>query len=92
MPRHRQARDENADDEFTEEPRYERLLQRTSVELDWIYERHPDLKRRIDTYQAAKAAAGKVATRREKENVSTQTAGAPGPRRRRRLARRVGRS
>ena len=72
MPRHRPAQDEHADDDFTEEPRYERLLQRTDVELAWLFKRHPDLKRRIATYQVAKAAAGKVVRRREKENVSTQ--------------------
>ena len=58
MPRQRQARDER-DESFDEEPRYERLLQRTDVELAWIYERHPDLKHKIGTYQAAKAAAWK---------------------------------
>jgi hypothetical protein len=56
MPRHQLARDEG-DDRFIEEPRYERLLQRTDVELAWIYERHPDLKGKIGAYQAAKAAA-----------------------------------
>jgi hypothetical protein len=56
MPRHQHARDEE-DDRFNEEPRYERLLQRTDVERTWIYERHPDLKGKIGTYQAAKAAA-----------------------------------
>jgi hypothetical protein len=56
MPRHQPARDEG-DDRFQEEPRYERLLQRTDVELAWIYERHPDLKGKIGTYLAAKVAA-----------------------------------
>jgi hypothetical protein len=56
MPRHQQARDEG-DDSFREEPRYERLLQRTDVERAWIYERHPDLKHKISMYLAAKAAA-----------------------------------
>jgi hypothetical protein len=56
MPRQQPARDEG-DDRFQEEPRYERLLQRTDVELAWIYDRHPDLKGKIGTYQAAKAAA-----------------------------------
>ena len=55
MPRHQPARDEG-DDRFNEEPRYERLLQRTDVELAWIYDRHPDLKGKIGTYLAAKAA------------------------------------
>jgi hypothetical protein len=59
MPRHQHAGDEG-DDRFQEEPRYERLLQRTDVELAWIYERHPDLKGKIGTYQAAKAAARKA--------------------------------
>ena len=58
MPRHQQARDEG-DDRFREEPRYERLVRRTDVELAWIYERRPDLKRKIGTYLAAKAAARK---------------------------------
>jgi hypothetical protein len=56
MPRRQHARDEE-DDRFREEPRYERLLQRTDVELAWIYERHPDLQGKIGIYQAAKAAA-----------------------------------
>jgi hypothetical protein len=56
MPRHQLAPDEG-DDRFNEDPRYERLLQRTDVELAWIYERHPDLKGKISTYQAAKVAA-----------------------------------
>ena len=56
MPRQQPARDEG-DDRFYEEPRYERLLQRTDVELAWIYERRPDLKGKIGTYLAAKAAA-----------------------------------
>jgi len=56
MPRHQLARDEE-DDRFQEVPRYERLLQRTDVELAWIYDRHPELKGKIGTYQAAKAAA-----------------------------------
>ena len=56
MPRQQPARDEG-DDRFQEEPRYERLLQRTDVELAWISDRHPDLKGKIGTYQAAKAAA-----------------------------------
>jgi hypothetical protein len=56
MPRHQPARDEG-DDRFQEDPRYERLLQRTDVELAWIYERHPDLKGKIGTYLAAKVAA-----------------------------------
>ena len=59
MPRQQPPRDEG-DDRFNEEPRYERLLQRTDVELAWIYERHPDLKGKIGTYQAAKAAACKA--------------------------------
>ena len=59
MPRHQPAGDEG-DDRFQEEPRYERLLQRTDVELAWIYERHPDLQGKIGTYQAAKAAARKA--------------------------------
>ena len=58
MPRRQEARDED-DDSFREEPRYERLLQRTDVERAWIYERHPELKRKISMYQAAKAAARK---------------------------------
>ena len=65
MPRQQQARDEN-DDSFKEEPRYERLLQRTDVELAWIYERHPDLKRKIGLYQAAKAAAQKDPVRTQR--------------------------
>ena len=65
MPRHQPAQDENAADEFKAEPRYERLLQRTDVELAWIFERDPGLKQKIVTYQAAKAAA-------RKENVSAQ--------------------
>jgi len=69
MPRHQPARDEG-DDRFYEEPRYERLLQRTDVELAWIYDRHPDLKGRIGTYLAAKAAA-------RNENVSPQRASQP---------------
>ena len=56
MPRQQPARDEG-DDRFNEEPRYERLLQRTDVELAWIYDRHPDLKGKIGAYLAAKAAA-----------------------------------
>ena len=56
MPRQQPGRDER-DESFNEEPRYERLLQRTDVELAWIYERHPDLKHKIGTYLAAKAAA-----------------------------------
>jgi hypothetical protein len=56
MPRHQPAPDEG-DDRFNEEPRYERLLQRTDVELAWIYDRHPELKGKIGIYQAAKAAA-----------------------------------
>jgi hypothetical protein len=56
MPRQQPAREEG-DDRFKEELRYERLLQRTDVELAWIYEHHPDLKGKIGTYQAAKAAA-----------------------------------
>lgn len=58
MPRYQQAREEG-DDSFREEPRYERLLQRTEVERTWIYERRPDLKSRIRAYMAAKAAAQK---------------------------------
>lgn len=58
MPRYQPARDEG-DDRFREEPRYERLLQRTDVERAWIYERHPELKRTISAYLAAKAAAQK---------------------------------
>jgi hypothetical protein len=69
MPRHQPARDEG-DDRFYEEPRYERLLQRTDVELAWIYERHPDLKGRIGIYLAAKAAA-------RNENVSPQRVSQP---------------
>jgi hypothetical protein len=61
MPRHQPARDETTADGFTEEPRYERLLQRTDVELAWIYDRHPELKRTISIYQADKAAARKAA-------------------------------
>jgi hypothetical protein len=56
MPRQQIARDEG-DDSFKEEPRYERLLQRTDVELAWIYEHHPGLKDKLGIYQAAKAAA-----------------------------------
>ena len=56
MPRQQPAPDEG-DDRFREEPRYERLLQRTDVERAWIYERHPDLQGKIGIYQAAKAAA-----------------------------------
>ena len=56
MPRPQPARDEG-DDDFQEEPRYERLLQRTDVERAWIYERHPDLQGKIGIYQVAKAAA-----------------------------------
>jgi hypothetical protein len=56
MPRHQLARDEG-DDRFNEEPRYERLVQRTDVELAWIYDRHPDLQGKIGAYLAAKAAA-----------------------------------
>ena len=56
MPRHQLARDEG-DESFQEEPRYERLLQRTDVERTWLYERHPDLQGKIGTYLAAKAAA-----------------------------------
>ena len=56
MPRQQPARDEH-DDSFREEPRYERLLQRTDVELAWIYDRHPDLKHKIGTYLAAKVIA-----------------------------------
>jgi hypothetical protein len=69
MPRQQPARDEG-DDRFNEEPRYERLLQRTHVELAWIYDRHPDLKGKIGTYLAAKAAA-------RKENVSPQRVSQP---------------
>jgi hypothetical protein len=58
VPRHQQAR-EDGDDSFREEPRYERLLQRTEVERAWIYELRPDLKPRINAYVAAKAAAQK---------------------------------
>jgi hypothetical protein len=65
MPRQQQARDER-DDRFKEEPRYERLLQRTDVELAWLFDRDPSLKTRINTYQAAKAAA------RRTENASLQ--------------------
>src|SRR4051794_32844804 len=49
MPRHQPARDEG-DDRFHAEPRYERLLPRTDVELAWIYERHPDLEGKIGAY------------------------------------------
>ena len=59
MPRQQQARDEG-DGSFKEEPRYERLLQRTDVERAWIYERYPDLKRKIGDYLAAKAVAQKT--------------------------------
>jgi hypothetical protein len=59
MPRHQPARDEG-DDSFQEVPRYERLLQRTDVELAWIYDRHPELKGKIGTYLAAKATARKA--------------------------------
>ena len=69
MPRQQPARDEG-DDRFNEEPRYERLLQRTDVELAWIYDRHPDLKGKIGTYLAAKAAA-------RNENVSPQRVSQP---------------
>jgi len=69
MPRQQIARDEG-DDGFKEEPRYERLLQRTDVELAWIYERHPDLKGKIGIYQAAKAAA-------RKQHVSPQRVSHP---------------
>jgi hypothetical protein len=57
MPRQRRPPEEYVVDEFKEEPRYERLLQRTDVELAAIFERDPNLKRKIDTYQAVKAAA-----------------------------------
>jgi hypothetical protein len=56
MPRQQPVRAED-DDSFKAEPRYERLLQRTTVELAWIFDRDPGLKRKIATYQAAKAAA-----------------------------------
>ena len=69
MPRHQPARAEG-DDRFYEEPRYERLLQRTDVELSWIFDRHPDLKGKIGTYLAAKAAA-------RNENVSPQRVSHP---------------
>ena len=75
MPRHQPARDETTADEFKEEPRYERLLQRTDVELAWIYERHPDLKRKISIYQVDKAAARKataVAARAAHREQSSQ--------------------
>ena len=77
MPRHQPVRDES-DDSFKEEPRYERLLQRTDVELAWIYERHPALRSRIGMYQAAKAAARRAAAvagraaQSEHEHVRTQ--------------------
>ena len=77
MPRHQPVRDES-DDSFKEEPRYERLLQRTDVELAWIYERDPSLQDRIRTYQADKAAARKAAAmagraaQSEHEHVRTQ--------------------
>ena len=70
MPRHQPAREEG-DDRFKEEPRYERLLQRTDVELAWIYERHPDLKGKIGTYQAAKAAARQEFLRPQRLNHSS---------------------
>jgi hypothetical protein len=66
MPRHQPAPDEG-DDRFKEEPRYERLLQRTDVELAWIYERHPDLQGKIGTYLAAA----------RKENVSPRRVSQP---------------
>ena len=72
MPRHQLARDEG-DNRFNEEPRYERLLQRTDVELAWIYDRHPDLKGKIGTYLAAKAAARKVTV--SPQRVSQPSAG-----------------
>jgi hypothetical protein len=56
MPRHQPARDEG-DDRFNDVPRYERLLQRTDVELAWIYDRHPELQGKIGAYLVAKAAA-----------------------------------
>jgi hypothetical protein len=61
MPRHLPARDEHGADAFTEEPRFERLVQRTDVELAWLFERDPSLQDKIRTYQAAKAAAQKAA-------------------------------
>ena len=56
MPRQQDARDDG-DDRFREEPRYERILQRTDVERTWIYERRPGLQDKISAYLAAKAAA-----------------------------------
>jgi len=70
MPRQPQARDEG-DDRFKEEPRYERLLQRTDVERAWLFERDPTLQVRITTYQAAKAAA------RRTENARLRADGEP---------------
>jgi hypothetical protein len=74
MPRHRPARDES-DESFKEEPRYERLLLRTDVELAWMYDRHPSLKDRIRTYQADKAAAQKAATVAARAGRSEQEKG-----------------
>jgi hypothetical protein len=77
MPRHQQARDES-DDSFREDPRYERLLQRTDVELAWIFERDPSLRGKIRKYQADKAAAQKAAAlaartpQREQQKVRAQ--------------------
>ena len=65
MPRQQPVREEH-DDSFKEEPRDERLLQRTEVELAWLYERHPDLKRKIGLYLAAKAAARKDIVRTQR--------------------------
>ena len=56
MPRRPQARDA-PEDRFHEEPRDERLLQRTDVERAWLFARDPTLNTRLTTYQAAKAAA-----------------------------------
>ena len=62
MPRQQPVREEH-DDGFKEEPRDERLRQRTEGERAWLYERHPDLKRTIGLDQAAKAAARKEIVR-----------------------------